>query len=526
LLNISYCIPGEKITILPTRKNAQGKILDKGNFCYYCESLVGRLFIHLERVHSEEIDVRRLLSIGDEIGRSAKLTEIRNRGNNKHNRKVLGDGVGQLHVARVPSDPGDCKASNFLPCHHCLLWVSKARLSRHKCQRGNRPTSFKISRGLVITAKAGVTSGMAKVLSELAQDEVGKVVLEDSLLMSVLKAETRSGMWHMKKWRDQMRKRLRIGARLSMEMRKTLPGTTLNEQIAAKHFDLIADSAENCAIGEDGRIHPETVLKIGHFVNLCIKRKFCDALRVGDRAVMEDMNNLADAKEKEWTSMVVKKARFQIQERNRNAAILLPTTEDVKKFAEGMTRKMCEAMSAFKRNKTQQNYRILQNVTLVKTIAFNRKRGGEVSSMTLTDYRTGIQSKDLHSEDIFASLSQEEKELAAHHHLVVVNGKCNRNVYILLNEEMKSALDLLVDNREIGCVSPENPFVFALAWSKDGFIKHSGPLKEFQEDIGVQNMSTRQMRKYLATTILVQYFLYLKLPVLSWQLKTGTSYLV
>jgi hypothetical protein len=469
----------------------------------FCESLVGRLSTHLARLHSKEIDVRRLNSIMDETERSVKLTEIRNRGNNKHNRKVLAEGKGQLHVARVPSDPLDCKASNFVPCHHCLLWVSRARLSRHHCIRGNRRTSLKISRGLVLTARAGVTTGMAKVLSELAEDEIGRTVKEDRLMMEILRSETRSGMWNMRKWRDQMRIRLRLGARLCLEMRKTLPGSTLDEQMTPENFDLIADSAENCAVDSEGKVHPETVLKIGHFVNLCITRKYCDASRQGDTVTMEAMERMTAIKKREWTSMVVKKAKFQIQERNRNAAVLLPTTEDVRKFSDGLSRRLQDAIANFQTNKTRDAYRTLQKVALVKIISFSRKRGGEVSSMTLTDYKNGIQSKDLTSEDVFAGLSPEEKVLAERHHLIVVNGKCNRNVFILLDEHMKTALDLLVEEREVGCLMSENPFVFGLGWSKEGYIKHSAPLKELQEEMDVKNMSTRQMRKYLATALQV-----------------------
>ena len=68
---------------------------------------------------------------------------------------------------------------------------------------------------------------------------------------------------------------------------------------------------------------------------------------------------------------------------------------------------------------------------------------------------------------------------------------------------MNAAFDLIMEHRNVGGILPENEFIFARSCTKDGFIRHSALLKESTDEIGVKNMSTRQMRKYLATSLLV-----------------------
>lgn len=83
----------------------------------------------------------------------------------------------------------------------------------------------------------------------------------------------------------------------------------------------------------------------------------------------------------------------------------------------------------------------------------------------------------------------------------------NRHNYVLLDQQMQRALDLIITHREQCGVLPENKYVFALSSSVEGFIRHSTELRKLRLEIGVKNVSTTQMRKYLATSFQVRYFL-------------------
>jgi hypothetical protein len=445
-----------------------------------------------------------MITMEDVKERKKLLTLIRNEGNDAHNKEVLENGRGELHVARVSGDDND--PSNFVPCHVCLLWVSKSRLTRHKCTDKTKRPSLIVSKGLVLAAKKGYTEGMVKVLSELAEDEVGRLIRRDSLLLAVLHHQTKSGLWVMRKWRDQARIRLRYGARLLLRMQETFPGQDLRALLTAENFELMADCAVSCATDSEGKTHPEVSLKIGHFINTCIKRKYVQAIQERDEATIRDMEYLTKVKSADWSDVVSTGSHFLISKRNRGITITLPTKEDVAKFASAMASKLEKAVDNFEANpNSREAYRQLQEVALIWTIAFNRKRGGEVSTMTLTDYERGLKTltEQQKSEEMYAKLTPAEKKLAQSSCLISVIGKNNRNVYVLLDPTMKAAFDLIMEHRNVGGILPENEFIFAKSCTKDGFIRHSALLKEFQDEIGVKNMSTRQMRKYLATSLLV-----------------------
>ena len=69
-------------------------------------------------------------------------------------------------------------------------------------------------------------------------------------------------------------------------------------------------------------------------------------------------------------------------------------------------------------------------------------------------------SSELH-EDIAICLSEFEKKLCLHFSRVEIRGKRGRKVPVLLKPSMVSAMELLVETRELCGVPAENPFMFA-----------------------------------------------------------------
>jgi hypothetical protein len=130
---------------------------------------------------------------------------------------------------------------------------------------------------------------------------------------------------------------------------------------------------------------PGASLKIGHLINLCIKVKLGQALRDGDRAGCNSMKRLAYLMKHEWGPLITESAHCLIQ--SRQAKLILPSTDHMTAFADGLTQKLDRAVADFQTAKTQESYRTLQEVTLVKMIVFNRKRGQDCATATLADYR-------------------------------------------------------------------------------------------------------------------------------------------
>jgi len=332
---------------------------------------------HLLTVHAKEQDVRRLSSmlLGQSNAKaiSKVITMIRNEGNHRHNISTKKNMCGTLHVARVPKDL-DCDAENFKPCHLCLLWLSESRLYRHKCimEEKGRPSVQK-SRNILYSQVKEFSAGTAKVLAELLNDKVGNTVRCDALLLKFLERKVASNKWHMKKWRDQMRIRLRYGGRLLLQLQQMTSGKNFYELLTASNFDAVVQAAKLCSIREDGSRVPDVSLKIGHLLNHLIKIKWSDALKSGDSEGEDDMRRLSRLMKNDWC-VVSEESLYLITERHRHAKIMLPTTDDMKKFANGLAKILKRSLERFTDCQTSENYRLLKEAALVRIIQFNRKR--------------------------------------------------------------------------------------------------------------------------------------------------------
>lgn len=357
------------------RLNDNKNHMAKGCYCNYCHKWIGRLERHLISVHSTEIGVRRLMAIEDKEEKNAEVAKMRNLGNHHHNCQVLEKRSGQIVVKRGPADVENADYTKYLPCSLCHVWYSSVQYYRHCCPQadGENKPSRKRSKEIVTGADAGITEAMARVLSCLANDEIGNTVRNDFLLREYIRFQTESELYRQKKVRDQLRIKLRYGARLLLQLRKDFPHSTLLELLTKDNFDNIVDAARACCVGDGGKVFFETGIKIGHFLTELIARADVMAIKANDFEKQNDLALLLKRKRYDWTVRIVKGAKYLITQRLTNQVINLPTTADVVKFSTGLTKLLEKAVDSYRNNPTQATYRHLQKILLVKIITFNRK---------------------------------------------------------------------------------------------------------------------------------------------------------
>jgi hypothetical protein len=178
----------------------------------------------------------------------------------------------------------------------------------------------------------------------------------------------------------------------------------------------------------------------------------------------------------------------------------LPTEDDFAKLCGGLQEKLAQSFEDLKEHRTKSTWRGLAEVLLCRIIVFNGKRGGDASQMKVIDYVSAMSVKQRLEGAIFASLSEDEKEHARRHFLMLVKGKNNRHNAIILDNEVKEAMDLLLATR-LECEVPvTNEYFFAIP-KHSSFLQHSPILKKYVEEFGVSNMATRQIRKFIATLL-------------------------
>ncbi len=133
-------------------------------------------------------------------------------------------------------------------------------------------------------------------------------------------------------------------------------------------------------------------------------------------------------------------------------------------------------------------------------VVFNGKRGGDVSQMKVVDYVRAMNVQQKMDSALFASLTDEEKECAGHHFLISVKGKRNRINAVILTEQVKDAMDALLDSRADCGILNSNIYFFAIPGYAT-HLQHSTVLKKFVDEFGVTNMATRKIRKFIATVL-------------------------
>jgi hypothetical protein len=440
---------------------------------------------------------------------------LRNRGNWQHNCSVLSAHQGEMIVARAPADVSTFDFREYVPCDLCFGFFKQAEMYRHNCPKaatGVKPR-VKAGKALMQMQQSKMNKGMASVLVGVQDDEIGRVAKSDELLLAWLEFQVKTGFWVQAKWRNQARAKMRLGARLLLELQKIFPGAGLRELLHQANFNEIAEATKACALSSGGTESHQVPLKLGHFINSLSKRMFSQALIDKDKEAAEAVLSFQDLMKNDWATSVTTACHFAIQEKKRNEVPCIPTKEDTVKYANHCKNRLDDALQEFGKNKNAANYRNLQKATMARIVQFNRRRGGDVSSVTLVDYEKAMEQNISTTDEIFMSLTKEQQEAATSHKLLVVNGKRNKNNFCILDAAMKAGLDMIIRYREIAEIDPNNKYVFAIPNSKESTLNASKIRAEFAAEADVNKMVARGMRKYLATTLQVRYLFWLNVSI-------------
>ena len=187
-----------------------------------------------------------------------------------------------------------------------------------------------------------------------------------------------------------------------------------------------------------------------------------------------------------WNVNVSHHAERTLRQKKRNTVQLLPLTEDIATFSKYLQNKATECMNKLETGcqgamELTEIWRQLNAVLLTQVILFNRKRQGEVSRMTLTDYERRMEKG--HSEDIVQCLSQHEQSLLKCLTVVEIEGKRGRTVPVLLTASMKKCVSVLSSTRSQIGVCEQNMYLFPrVHFLSEGHVRGSDCLRELTEE--------------------------------------------
>ncbi|KAA0719560.1 Transcriptional repressor p66-alpha [Triplophysa tibetana] len=316
-----------------------------------------------------------------------------------------------------------------------------------------------------------VDDGLMKVLSQMNDDEIARVVRNDfGLLQFAQSLYNRHGFNKTK--HEYIRQKVRELARFILALRKKCPSFTLEDAMKPANFMNVIDAVKDAAgFNQDTHSYqtPSLALKIGHSLLKVSEILHCRALIAEDA----DLTNSAKAFQKlyktKWSEYISHKALCTISDLKYNKPTKLPLTQDIDKLNDYLQRSAESAFQELSQNTTEHNYACLARLTLTRIILFNRRRVGEVSKMPLKNF---LQRDDSYAFEELG-LSAYEKRLCKYFTRVELKGKRGRKVAVLLSPDITKALELLGVYAGL-VVSAQEPYCcsqcqtdFTRRWRKD-----------------------------------------------------------
>lgn len=246
---------------------------------------------------------------------------------------------------------------------------------------------------------------------------------------------------------------------------------------------------------------PSLALKVGHSLGVLCELVESDNLSSvdGDYSLVAFAREFKTIKNFRWKALITRGATTTMRELKRNAPLILPFTEDVKKLDFHMENVRVVAERMLTLCPSTNNYAALARVVLAEVIIFNRRREGEVSRMELTTFIA--RKKSELNEDMAACLTPLENKMCDFFTRVEIRGKRARGVPVLLKPSMVSAMELFAQTREKCGVFKENIYMFARPGTLSAY-RGGECIQKFARECNPKNpeaLTSTRLRKHIAT---------------------------
>lgn len=472
----------------------------KKHFCLYCKKPYPKIARHLEDKHSDEVDVARVLSKKKKSKeRKAAWAVLRKKGDFNHNYECVEKGGGVL----VPKYRSKQKTQgDYVTCGLCLGLYSKRILWKHQktcetpAEKGKQSDGKGIGAGkLLMPVKIQNKRLRDNILVDMNDCDVKEVVQGDLLILEY-------GNRLLEKHPEPHKKtyisnKMRELGRL-VQHTKHDNIRSIEDCLDPRHFESVLLSVKTIA-GYDNDTglfnRPSLALKVGYSLKKCCKILKSKALREEDDAKEKKCKNFLALYEEEWCDRIARHAHNTLDSRKYNTPKRLPFTEDVKKVHCHLQTIAKEA----KKNLDQSSsYKLLAQVCLTQIILFNRRRSGESQRIKVQEVEAALkpgQVKTAESE-VVKSLSAFERQLSRTHIRVETKGKRGRKVPVLLTEDMKENVILLLENRKT-----DGDFLFTMPGCAHP-LRGTDCLRKFAKESGAKHpelMTSTRLRQQLAT---------------------------
>lgn len=494
-----------------TNITTAGKRSPKLHNCYFCKKMYSRIARHYEQVHSNEMDVAKILCLPKKSKERKKMwTCLLNKGNYSHNYEVLEKKKGTIIPKYRPRQGEEQKHLRYAPCEFCLgsyvvsdLWKHRkscpGKKADGKCSKGkNTP----VQNGRLLLPIVGSSKGFYEnIFIKMRDDKIKFTVQLDELIMSFAHRlyEKNGSKVHQHQYISQ---RVRELARLVIQIRQEHNDVdTITKVLLPSNWNKLICAVKAVAgfSDETGQFEiPSLSLKLGHSLSKCAKLLKAKAIIDNNEDGKKNAYDFLELYNCEWIERVSSGAHNTLHEAKFNKASYVPLAMDVHLLYFHL-----EEKSALLRQSLPdkpENYNEFAELCLAQIIVFNRKRSGEAQRIRIKDLEDGITEDEIPPDsEVNNSLSKFEKELCSSHKRIDIRGKRGSKVSVILTDSMNRNLECLLKIRKGMNIASE--YLFMKTGSQHP-IRGCDCLKKYAIECGAkfpQLLTSTKLRKHLAT---------------------------
>lgn len=502
--------------------------------CLYCKKSVIALWRHLSTVHKYEPDVQKFIKLPKGIfyekfdfkfdipdlvvclcfvagtkERKDIIAVIRKRGRFIHNsdRKI---NKGRLQTARRPNSKRKKGGAGFITCAACQEELTKTSIRYHmkRCTnvvKGQRMIQV-LGRAIEGRLHPKATDRLRLVVFPvLREDSIVRLIRYDWLIISYGNILCMKYIPHYQ--HNLIRARLRLAGRLLSAIK------VINSDVMdfasiyhPKFYDALVDAIRLVA-GYDPILNefraPATASAAVTHVKQIAVYLIAEYIKRDEPENQRHTENFLKLMQSDISVTINKTVLDQQGRMRREKQEKIPSTDDIKKFAEFIGKERQQYFNELSAKFSFQNWFKLAELTMASIIIFNRRRTGEVQNILSVDF-TNRESINENTE-LFKSLSEQSKQIARRYSRMKIRGKKARTVAVLLTTEIDQCIQLLVQHRKNAKIAEHNHYLFALPTCYEFQIRvvdAVSAIRKFSELCGAadpQSLRGTTMRKHMAT---------------------------
>jgi len=481
---------------------------EKLHSCIYCSKMYARISRHYTQVHSQEMDIAKILALSKKSKeRKGMWTKIVNKGNFNHNIEVMKNQQGVVIPKYRPRKNQD-SMTKYIPCKYCLGMFVSTDLWKHarKCKCSDDTQKRKsgygemVQSGKLLLPVIGSDHQLyINILTKMRNDAITRAVENDDLILLFGKRlyDKNGHNIHQHQYISQ---RLRELGRFLLQMREMYPTSsfTMSSCLLPCNWDKLLLGVRGVAgYNEETHVYdvPSLPLKLGHSLSKCAKILKMQALRDDDDNMQKKADGFLELYQAEWAERISSHALTTLHDSKFNKPQYVPLADDVKKLTMYLKKEaevLKDALSGDSRYLDD-----LAEVVLAQLILFNRRRSGETQRMEVKDFREGIKENGVPvDEEVLKSLTKFERELCEIHYRIEIKGKRGRKVPVLITEDVKNSIELLLSKR------PNDSKYLFIKNNSTLPIRGCDVLRKFSSACGAQHpryLTSTRLRKHLAT---------------------------